>query len=82
MIGRFVPIVRTYITVVAGVGRDGPAPVLHWSAVGAVLWVCGVTLLGYFLGAVPFVRDNIDGASSRSSKSCWSPSSCSRWPRS
>jgi membrane-associated protein len=63
VIGRFVPFVRTFITVVAGVTRMGRHRFLVWSAVGAVLWVLAVTLLGYFLGAAfPTLGENIDVA--------------------
>ncbi len=51
VIGRFVPVVRTFITVVAGVGRMDRRRFFTWSAVGAVSWACSVTLLGYLLGA-------------------------------
>ena len=61
VIGRFVPFVRTYITVVAGVTRMERGRFFMWSAVGAVLWVLSITLLGYFLGRrIPWLRDNID----------------------
>jgi membrane-associated protein len=61
VLGRFVPIVRTYVTVVAGVTRMERRRFLVWSAVGAVLWVTIVTLLGYFLGAAfPGLADNLD----------------------
>jgi membrane-associated protein len=50
VIGRFVPVVRTFITVVAGVSRMERRHFFVWSAVGAVSWVWVVTLLGYFLG--------------------------------
>ena len=54
VIGRFVPFVRTYVTVVAGVTRMRRRRFFVWSAVGAVRWVLSITLLGYFLGrAVP-----------------------------
>ncbi len=62
VLGRFVPIVRTFITLVAGVGRMDRARFFTWSALGAVLWATGVTLLGYFLGNVAFIRDNIEAA--------------------
>jgi len=63
VIGRFVPFVRTYVTVVAGVTRMKRQRFFLWSAVGAVLWVLVVTLLGYFLGsAFPSLGDNIDKA--------------------
>jgi membrane-associated protein len=61
VIGRFVPFVRTFITVVAGVTRMDRRRFLVWSAIGAVLWVLSITLLGYFLGTtVPWLADNID----------------------
>ena len=62
VIGRFVPIVRTYITVVAGIGRMDRRHFFTWSAVGAALWVSSVTLAGYFLGGVPVIRDNLEAA--------------------
>ena len=64
VIGRFVPFVRTYITVVAGVTLMQRRRFFVWSAIGAALWVLSITLLGYFLGNVPglgdFLQDNID----------------------
>ncbi|MDQ2826128.1 MAG: VTT domain-containing protein, partial [Actinomycetota bacterium] len=50
VIGRFVPVVRTFVTVVAGVGRMERRRFFTWSAVGAVSWAVSVTLLGYLLG--------------------------------
>lgn len=63
VIGRFVPIVRTFITVVAGIGRMERRRFFVWSAVGAALWVVVVTLLGFFLGqAFPWLQDKLDVA--------------------
>jgi membrane-associated protein len=63
VIGRFVPFVRTYITVVAGVTLMERRRFFTWSAVGAVLWVLSITLLGYFLGRTfPSLGENIDKA--------------------
>ncbi|WP_245155985.1 VTT domain-containing protein [Nocardioides sp. 503] len=63
VIGRFVPFVRTYITVVAGVTHMQRHRFLKWSFVGALLWVLSITLIGYVLGAkVPWLKDNIDYA--------------------
>lgn len=62
VIGRFVPIVRTFITVVAGVSRMDRRHFLTWSAVGAVLWASGLTFLGYALGGIDFVHDNLEAA--------------------
>jgi membrane-associated protein len=63
VIGRFVPIVRTFVTVVAGIGRMDRRHFFTWSAVGAGLWATGVTLMGYFLGqAVPVLKDKLEVA--------------------
>ncbi len=63
VIGRFVPFVRTYITVVAGVTRMERRRFIRWSIVGAVLWVASILLIGYFLGrAYPSLGENIDKA--------------------
>ncbi|WP_235734688.1 DedA family protein [Nocardioides alcanivorans] len=50
VIGRFVAFVRTFITVVAGATRMQRRRFLVWSFIGAVLWVTGLTVLGYSLG--------------------------------
>jgi membrane-associated protein len=63
VIGRFVPFVRTFITVVAGVTEMARRRFFVWSAVGAVAWVVVITLLGYFLGQTfPWLATNIDYA--------------------
>ena len=62
ILGRFVPIVRTFITVVAGVSRMDRRHFFVWSGVGAILWATGVTLLGYFLGGIDFIHDNLEAA--------------------
>ncbi|HEX6888163.1 MAG TPA: VTT domain-containing protein [Candidatus Nanopelagicales bacterium] len=60
VLARFVPIVRTFITAMAGVGRMNLRTYVIYSTVGAVLWATGVTLAGYFLGNIPFVKDHIE----------------------
>ncbi len=63
VIGRFVPFVRTFITIVAGASRMERRRFFLWSGVGAVLWVLVVTLAGYFLGsAFPAIGKNLDVA--------------------
>ena len=61
VLGRFVPIVRTFITVMAGVAKMDPKRYLLYSAIGGVAWAAGVTILGFFLGQIPFVREHIEG---------------------
>ena len=61
VIGRFVPIVRTYITLVAGVTRMKRHKFFLWSWIGAALWVVILVLLGAFLGtAFPSIGQKID----------------------
>jgi membrane-associated protein len=60
ILARFVPIVRTFITATAGVGRMDAKKFFTYSAIGAVLWATGVTVLGYFLGEIEFIEKNID----------------------
>lgn len=60
VLARFVPIVRTFITATAGMGGMSFRRFATYSAIGGVVWGVGVTVLGYFLGQVPFVKNNID----------------------
>lgn len=61
VIGRFVPFVRTYVTVVAGIAVMDRRRFLTWSAVGAAAWVVLITVLGYWLGRkFPGLGNNID----------------------
>ena len=60
ILARFVPIVRTYAPLVAGAARMRYPTFVTYNIVGAVLWGCGVTILGYFLGQIQFIADNVD----------------------
>jgi len=60
ILARFVPIVRTFVTLVAGVGRMNFRRFIVYTAIGGVLWACGVTVAGYYLGTIPFVHNNIE----------------------
>jgi membrane-associated protein len=60
LLARFVPIIRTFITAVAGVGRMDRGKYFGISLIGGVLWATGVLLAGYFLGHVSFVANNVD----------------------
>jgi membrane-associated protein len=60
ILARFVPIVRTFVTLVAGVGKMDFRRFITYTAIGGVLWVCGVTIAGYFLGNVGFIKNNIE----------------------
>ena len=60
VLARFVPVVRTFITAVAGVSKMDRRRFFTYSFIGALLWATGVTLLGYFLGQIAFVRNHIE----------------------
>ena len=60
VLGRFVPIVRTFITAVAGVGRMDRREYFTYSILGGVGWAAGVTLLGFWLGGIMFVRNHVE----------------------
>jgi membrane-associated protein len=60
VLARFVPIVRTFITVMAGVGDMGFKRFVVYSALGGLVWAPGVTVLGYYLGQVDFVKNNLE----------------------
>ncbi len=59
IIARFVPIVRTYVPFVAGVGTMPYARFLAFSVAGALLWVVSLSLAGYWFGNIPLVKDNL-----------------------
>ena len=60
LLARFVPIVRTFAPIVAGVSRMQYRTFVTFNVVGGALWAIGVTLLGYFLGQVEFVEQNLE----------------------
>ncbi|MBC7448036.1 MAG: DedA family protein [Hymenobacteraceae bacterium] len=58
IMARFVPIIRTFAPFVAGVGTMKYGRFLLFSLVGGSLWVGSLTLLGYFTGNIPVVKNN------------------------
>jgi membrane-associated protein len=60
ILARFVPILRTFVTLVAGVSRMDFRKFIGYTAIGGVLWACVVTSAGYYLGNVSIIRNNID----------------------
>ena len=60
VMGRFVPIVRTFLTVTAGVARMNPRVYNAYSVVGGVLWATGLTVLGHQLGRVSVIKNNVE----------------------
>jgi membrane-associated protein len=62
VLARFVPIVRTFAPIVAGVGTMKYRTFVTYNVVGGLLWGVGVTTLGYFLGEVEWIEANIEVA--------------------
>lgn len=59
IIARFVPLVRTFVPFVCGIGHMTYARFLGFSIVGALLWVGLLVPAGYFLGGLPWVKQNL-----------------------
>ena len=59
-LAQFVPIVRTFTPVMAGVGRMHYVHFLAFNALGATFWAFAITWLGYFLGNITWIQENID----------------------
>lgn len=55
---HFVPVMRTFIPIAAGVGEMPYRRYLKFNFIGVMCWATGVTLLGAALGQIPFVREN------------------------
>jgi len=62
VLARFVPIVRTFTPIVAGIGEMRYRTFVTFNVLGGLLWGVGVTSLGHFLGEIEFIRDNIEYA--------------------
>ncbi|MFF5358527.1 VTT domain-containing protein [Streptomyces scabiei] len=60
VLARFVPIVRTFTPIIAGVSGMRYRTFLIFNIVGGILWGAGVTLLGSWLGKIEFVKTNIE----------------------
>ena len=59
IIGRFVPIIRTFAPFLAGVAGMTYTRFLSYNVVGAVLWIVSLVYAGYLFGNIPWVKDNL-----------------------
>lgn len=60
VLARFVPVVRTFAPIIAGVVRMPYRKFMLYNIIGAVLWICSLCTVGYFLGANPWVKRNLE----------------------
>jgi len=59
IIGRFVPIVRTFAPFLAGVAGMTYRRFLSYNVVGAIAWICSLVYAGYVFGNIPWVKQNL-----------------------
>ena len=60
VVGRFVPIVRTFAPFLAGVGAMAYRTFLSYNVFGAALWVSALVYAGYVFGNIPWVKNNLE----------------------
>jgi membrane-associated protein len=60
ILARFVPVIRTFTPIVAGVSKMKYSTFVRFNVVGGFFWAFGVTLLGYWLGHVQFLQKHIE----------------------
>jgi membrane-associated protein len=60
ILARFVPLVRTFTPFVAGVARMSYRQFVLYNIAGGIGWVTSMTLCGYYLGRIPWIRDNFE----------------------
>jgi membrane-associated protein len=62
VLARFVPVVRTFAPILAGVSKMKYRTFVTFNLMGGAMWAMGITLLGYYLGKVSWIKNNIDAA--------------------
>lgn len=60
ILARFMPFVRTFVPFVAGIAAMQRGKFTLYNIAGALIWVVGVTLAGYFFGNIPWVKENLE----------------------
>jgi membrane-associated protein len=62
IVARFMPFARTFAPVVAGIAEMDYRKFVTFNVVGGIGWVVSMSLLGYFFGQIPFVKQHIEKA--------------------
>jgi membrane-associated protein len=60
ILARFVPIVRTFAPFVAGIGSMEYKKFISFNVIGGIVWITSLSLLGYFIGTNPIVKENFE----------------------
>lgn len=60
IMARFVPLVRTFAPFAAGIGKMNYSKFLLFDILGGFLWVFGLTISGYLLGEIDWIREHVD----------------------
>jgi membrane-associated protein len=60
ILAHFVPVMRTFVPVAAGIGEMPYRKFLRYNFIGVIGWGSGVTLMGFFLGKIPFVAEHVE----------------------
>lgn len=60
VLARFVPFVRTFVPIVAGIASYRYVSFLLWNVLGAVLWIVGFLAAGVALGGIPLIANNVE----------------------
>jgi len=58
VIARFVPFIRTFAPFLAGVGKMSYRWFISYNIIGGILWICAFSLIGFFFGSLPIVKEN------------------------
>lgn len=60
LLARFVPFVRTFVPIIAGIGKQHYRTFLIWNMLGAALWIGMFMIAGVLLGDIPAVANNVE----------------------
>ena len=60
ILARFVPLVRTFVTLIAGISKMSFRKFIFNTAIGGVIWVILITTAGYLLGEVDIIKNNFE----------------------
>jgi membrane-associated protein len=60
ILGRFLPIIRTFAPILAGVIKMEIKPFILYTVIGAILWIGSLSIAGYYLGRITWVKENLE----------------------